>query len=63
MKKAGPLEPLKLEISAELGLIAQIEEKGWNSLSARDAGRIGGLMAQRRRREIVKQPEQPQPQR
>lgn len=51
VKKVDPLEPLKLEIAAELGLLEQAKEQGWHSLSAREAGRIGGLMTQRRRKE------------
>jgi len=49
-KKIDPLEPLKLEIAAELGLREQVEKLGWHSLSAKDAGRIGGLITQRRKR-------------
>ena len=43
------IENLKMEIAAELGLIDFVRKKGWHSLSAKDAGRIGGLMAQRRK--------------
>lgn len=50
LKKIDPLEPLKMEIAAELGLLEQAEKQGWHSLSAKEAGRIGGLMTQRRRR-------------
>lgn len=51
VKRIDPLEPLKMEIAAELGLLEQIHSNGWHSLSAKDAGRIGGLMTQRRRRD------------
>ena len=51
VKRMDPLEPLKMEIAAELGLLEQVKSTGWHSLSAKDAGRIGGLMTQRRRRE------------
>ena len=50
LKKIDPLEPLKMEIAAELGLLEQVKTKGWHSLSAKDAGRIGGLMTQRKKR-------------
>ncbi|HEY8911132.1 MAG TPA: small, acid-soluble spore protein, alpha/beta type [Desulfosporosinus sp.] len=40
-----------MEIAAELGLLEQVNSDGWHSLSAKDAGRIGGLMTQRRRRD------------
>lgn len=50
LKKTNPLEPLKMEIAAELGLLEQVKTKGWDSLSAQDAGRIGGMMTQRLKR-------------
>lgn len=50
VKKIDPLEPLKMEIAAELGLLEQVQTKGWHTLTARDAGRIGGLMTQRQKR-------------
>lgn len=50
LKRNDPLEPLKLEIAAELGLLEQVQTKGWHSLTAKDAGRIGGLMNQRLRK-------------
>lgn len=50
VKRIDPLESLKMEIAAELGLLEQVKTVGWHSLSAKDAGRIGGLMTQRRRR-------------
>lgn len=49
LKRTDPLEGLKMEIAAELGLIDQVRVKGWHSLSAKDAGKIGGLMTQRLR--------------
>jgi len=50
VKRLDPLEPLKMEIAAELGLLNQIDHHGWHSLSAKEAGKIGGLMTQRRRK-------------
>ena len=50
VKRIDPLEPLKMEIAAELGLLNQINTDGWHSLSAKEAGRIGGLMTQRKRK-------------
>ncbi|WP_088226557.1 small, acid-soluble spore protein, alpha/beta type [Desulfosporosinus sp. FKB] len=54
LRRTDPLEPLKMEIAAELGLLEQVKTKGWHSLNAKDAGKIGGLMTQRRRRENLK---------
>jgi len=52
VKRIDPLEPLKMEIAAELGLLSQIDTKGWHSLTAKEAGKIGGLMTQRRRKKV-----------
>ncbi|NLO98527.1 MAG: small, acid-soluble spore protein, alpha/beta type [Peptococcaceae bacterium] len=41
------IEELKMEIASELGLIDEIREKGWDALSPRDSGKIGGKLAQR----------------
>lgn len=48
-KRTDPMESLKMEIAAELGLLDQVRLKGWHSLSAKDAGKIGGIMTQRRK--------------
>ena len=37
-------DQLKMEIAAELGLMDKIEKTGWKSLTARESGKIGGLM-------------------
>lgn len=42
-------EILKFEIAKELGLDDKIKRDGWKSLSARESGRIGGLMTKRKR--------------
>ncbi len=44
-----PEETLKYEIAEELGLLDRVMEEGWKSLSARETGRVGGLMTKRRR--------------
>ncbi|HJD41177.1 MAG TPA: alpha/beta-type small acid-soluble spore protein [Candidatus Blautia stercoripullorum] len=44
-------EKLKYEIAEELGVLDQVMEGGWKSLSAKETGRIGGLMTKRRREE------------
>ena len=35
----------------ELGLLDQVLENGWKSLSAKETGRIGGLMTRRKKQE------------
>ena len=44
-------EKLKYEIAGELGLLDQVLENGWKSLSAKETGRIGGLMTRRKKQE------------
>ena len=38
-------------MAEELGLLDKVLETGWKSLSAKETGRIGGLMTKRRREE------------
>ena len=42
-------ERIKYEIAQELGLLEQVRKGGWKSLSAKETGRIGGLMTGRKR--------------
>ncbi len=52
-KKEKPLTPddiLKLEIAEELGLADKIKEGGWKALTSRESGRIGGIMAKRKKK-------------
>ena len=44
-----PEESLKYEIAEELGLLDKVMEKGWKQLSAKETGRIGGLVTKRKR--------------
>jgi hypothetical protein len=44
-------EALKLQVARELGLIEKVNRDGWKSLSAKETGRIGGLMSRRQKRE------------
>lgn len=40
---------MKYEIAQELGLLDQVLEEGWKTLSAKETGRIGGIMNRRRK--------------
>lgn len=46
-------EKIKYEIAEELGLLDRVLTDGWKSLSAKETGRIGGLMT-RKKREMEK---------
>ncbi len=49
-KKELTLEDkLKYEIAEELGLMDKIKEVGWGGLTAKESGRIGGLITVRKR--------------
>ncbi|MBU5294182.1 alpha/beta-type small acid-soluble spore protein [Anaerosalibacter bizertensis] len=53
-KKIETLEDkLKYEIAEELGLMDKIKEVGWGGLTAKESGRIGGLITVKKR-EIAK---------
>ena len=41
-------EKVKYEIAEELGLLDKVLDSGWKSLSAKETGRIGGLMTKRK---------------
>lgn len=41
---------LKYEIAEELGLMDKIEGMGWGGLTAKESGRIGGIMTSRKKK-------------
>ncbi len=43
-------EKMKYEIAEELGLLDRVMTDGWKSLSAKETGRIGGIMTRRMRK-------------
>lgn len=46
--KLSQAEKLKYEIADEMGVLDKVIKDGWKSLSAKETGRIGGLMTKRR---------------
>ena len=56
-KKATPVridelteeEKMKYEIADELGLLDRVMKDGWKSLSSKETGRIGGILARKRK--------------
>lgn len=48
IQKLSENERLKYEIAEELGLYDKVIEGGWRSLTAKEAGRIGGMVTKRR---------------
>ena len=55
LNKIPQEEQLKYEIAEELGVLDKVLEDGWKSLSAKETGRIGGLMTKRRREQKKKE--------
>ena len=50
ISKMEAQERMKYEIAQELGLLDQVLEEGWRSLSAKETGKIGGIMASRKKK-------------
>ncbi len=48
-KEPTPEDIMKIEIAAELGLMEKVEELGWGGLTAKETGRIGGLMTAKKK--------------
>lgn len=42
-------EKIKYEIAEELGLMDKVNREGWGGLSAGETGKIGGIMAKRKK--------------
>lgn len=57
LSEIKPEEKIKYEIAEELGLLDRVLKEGWQTLSAKETGRIGGMMA-RRARESAKHTKQ-----
>ena len=44
-----PEDKMKFEIATELGLRDKVISGGWRSLTAKESGRIGGLITKKKR--------------
>ena len=42
-------EKMKYEVEEELGLLEQVLQNGWRSLTSKQTGKIGGLVTKKRR--------------
>ena len=42
---------IMVQIAQEMGILDKVLESGWKSLSAKETGRIGGLLASKRKEE------------
>ena len=55
--KLSQAEKLKYEIADEMGVLDKVIKGGWKSLSAKETGRIGGLMTKKKKHKSKIQPE------
>lgn len=46
----SPEDRLKYEVAQELGLLDKVVAGGWKSLSAKETGKIGGLVNKRKKK-------------
>lgn len=42
---------MKYEIASELGLLEKVSSNGWAGLTAKEAGRIGGILTARKKKQ------------
>ncbi len=49
-----PEETKKYEIAKELGYLDKVMDTGWKSLTAKESGRIGGIMTRMKKEEQKK---------
>lgn len=54
-KKLTENDLMKYEIAEELGLMSKVKETGWGGLTAKETGRIGGIMTARKKKKKDKQ--------
>ena len=47
VKQLPKKEQMKYEIAEEIGVVDKVFKTGWRSLSAKESGRIGGILASR----------------
>lgn len=50
IKELTPDDIMKLEIAKEIGLMDKVEQLGWGGLTAKETGRIGGLMTAKKKK-------------
>lgn len=50
VKQLSKEEQMKYEIAEEIGVVDKVFTSGWRSLSAKESGRIGGILANRKKK-------------
>ena len=54
IQKMEGTERMKYEIAEEMGLLDKVLNDGWRSLSAKETGKIGGIMTSRKKEKFLK---------
>lgn len=49
LSELDPVEKMKYEIAEELGLLDRVMAEGWKNLTAKETGKIGGLVTKRKK--------------
>lgn len=49
IKKLPAEERMKYEIANEIGVFDKVVTSGWGSLSSKESGRIGGILAKKKK--------------
>lgn len=50
LENLTPEEEIKLEIAEEIGVLDKVLSGGWGTLSAKETGRIGGILGTRNKK-------------
>ncbi|MCI8409882.1 MAG: small, acid-soluble spore protein, alpha/beta type [Lachnospiraceae bacterium] len=50
VKKLPPQDQMKYEIANEIGVFDKVITNGWGSLSSKESGKIGGILARRNKK-------------
>ncbi len=53
IQKLPESERMKYEIAMELDLFEKVKEVGWKGLTAKETGKVGGLIAKRKKQKPV----------
>ena len=59
IKKLPVEEQMKWEIAEEIGVFDKVLESGWRSLTAKESGRIGGILSRKRKALSINSEEAP----
>lgn len=60
LENLTPEEELKLEIAEEIGVLDKVLKGGWGTLSARETGRIGGILGTRNKKKRAQEKKEEQ---